>query len=555
MQNLKDILENILKKKVEILLDDTQTNIRVRGNISALTAEDKANIKNRKSEIIQLLKLSSSQNTSAKNSIPKIAESDCYEVSDGQRRTWVISQMNGASASYNVPFYVNLPKTYSLETLTEAFRKTIERHEILRTTFKLNDQGDLKQFVSSMNDIDFSITYKDFSQEDNCKQQLTSLTEKDALQSFDLASGPLMRIYLIKTDETSILYGHMHHIITDGWSNKILFRDVLEYANAIHTNETPKLPPLEVQYKDYVAWQLSQKKSESYLKQKTFWEDQLSGELPLLDVFHSQQRPAVKTFRGQRLTTVLSEEQSAQLRSFSKGRQGTLFMGLLSSLNILLYRYTASQDIVIGSPVSGRSHPSLQHQIGFYVNTLVFRNQIEEDANFEQVFDHIKTTTLEAYQHQDYPFDALMDDLDVNRDISRNPLFDIMLVVDSFNDDINPEKRDHKSEEILEEGSTQSKFDLLFTFVDYGEGQLSFQLEYNQDVYTKAQMKDLIHGFKLLIDQLLQNPSLPVRNVDFIPDAQHNKVYFENNQTDREYASENVLELLYQQAKSTPNPT
>ena len=336
-------------------------------------------------------KLIQSSQTSEFIQIERAALQSSYPISDAQRRLWVLSQFEEGSVAYNIPGSFKLEGQYALNLFQQQFNSLIERHEILRTVFKEDSTGEIRQWILKQEDIGFTIGYKDFRKENNKQNLVQSYIQDDSYKPFDLEKGPLLRVALLQVaDENYVFYFNMHHIISDGWSMEILSKEVLTYYEAYKKNEEPDLKELRIQYKDYTAWQLAQIKEESFGTHRTYWLDKLSGELPLLNLPSSKLRPRIKTNKGHILSTYLNKELSTKLKNYCHQNKGTLFMGLLASMHALLYRYTGQGDQIIGSPIAGREHADLENQIGFYVNTLVLRNEIKADENFNELFLKIK---------------------------------------------------------------------------------------------------------------------------------------------------------------------
>ncbi|WP_299316052.1 condensation domain-containing protein, partial [uncultured Aquimarina sp.] len=333
-----------------------------------------------------------------------IAKSDTYRLSPSQYRIWVLSQLEEASVAYNMPRSVELDKEYNLELFKKSIISVIDRHESLRTVFVTDEQGEPYQKILDVAAIDFNIGYEDFRTLG--EEELQSYIVRDSHKSFDLEKGPLLRASLLQTsDDTYVFYYNMHHIISDGWSTDVLINDIVTYYNAYTSDVTPNLPDLRIQYKDYAAWKVDQLDTDEYKEHQSYWLNNLSGELPLLDFPSYKARPQIKTYNGRKLSTYISSDITGDLNTYCQEQGGSLFMGLLAVWNILCYKYTAQKDIIIGTPVAGRNHSSLEDQIGFYVNTLPLRNQIDPEESFDTFYRKIKDNTLKSYGHQEYPFD------------------------------------------------------------------------------------------------------------------------------------------------------
>ena len=465
MKELKEILQRIATKEIVLQLDDSKTNIRVKGNIRSLTEADKLGLKKHKQAIIQLLNKQQNQET---YQIPNVPESNDYPVSNGQYRLWGISQLEEASIAYNMPFHRHLEGVYDVKTLVKAVQKVMERHETLRTVFKLNDSGELRQEIIPVENFNATVDYHDYSNADNASQLAERYITTDQYLPFDLENGPLIRVAILQLSATSyICYGNLHHIICDGWSLNVLQQEILKYYESYLTGETPDLSSLRIQYKDYTHWQLDQIEKGILKQSQSYWEHRLSGTLPTVEIPKYQNRPLLKTYASEALTTYINPEFTGKLKAFSERNGGSLYIGLLTVWNILLHKYTSNSEFIIGTPIAGRSHVELENQVGFYVNTLALRNTIDPEESFVQHYERIKRNTLKDYNHQDYPFDNLVELLSGQRDMSRNAIIDIMLILN--NDDHNSISEIEDFTSIVAATSVGSKFDLEIEFNDVNE--------------------------------------------------------------------------------------
>ncbi|MFT5822557.1 MAG: amino acid adenylation domain-containing protein, partial [Crocinitomix sp.] len=477
-----------------------------------------------------------------------------YAISDAQRRLWVLSQFEEGSAAYNMPSQVYLNQEINIENFTKAINATIERHEILRTVFEADEEGTIRQWVLEKAELDFEITYQDF-RNDQIQEQVKHYILADSSQSFDLEKGPLFRIALLQIEDNAyVFYFNMHHIISDGWSMSVLSKDVFTFYEAFEANREPELKDLRIQYKDYAAWQLNQLKEETFKGHQNYWLNHLSGELPLLDLPSSKQRPIIKTNNGLGLSTYLDETTTAQLKKHAQQNGGSLFMTLLATWNVLFYRYTAQKNIIIGTPIAGRDHADLEDQIGCYLNTLALRNELNPSEGFNEFYKKVKTNTLASYSHQMYPFDRLVEELGLQRDISRSAVFDVMLTLQNTGE--NTAKFKLNTEQlnlIVAEEAGASKFDIDFTFQEMGD-YLSMHAVYNPDVYDKEMVEDLIKHYKQLLVVVLANPELGIEAIDYLSDQEEQALLLDFNNTKIVYQQDKtIVDLFYAQAERTPN--
>ncbi len=488
--------------------------------------------------------------------IQKVEPQDTYPVSDGQRRIWMLSQFEESAMAYNMPDAIELDGAYTPSLLSKAIKNCIARHEILRTVYELNEAGELRQKVLPVGEDGFELQFLDFRNENDKTATIEKHIEIDKQQKFDLSKGPLLRATLYQIeDEKYIFYYNVHHIAGDSWSFDILKKEVFESYKALLKGEKADFPTLSVQYKDYASWQLKQLSSDALADQKEYWTKKLAGELPQLALNNGRQRPKIKTYNGKSLHTYLSPEFVKQLKQFCRESEGSLFIGLFSLWNILISKYTSSNDLIIGTPVSCRNHSDLEHQIGFYLNTLPLRNTIDTDNSFMTIFNEIKANTLEAYKNQSYPFDRLVEDLHISKDVSRTPVFDMMFTLQQM--DSNSRHADvvaSKIHQITDTGFSLTKFDIDISFFDFGD-HLALSMNYNTDIYEQFFIENLIQNFIFLSTNILVNLTEKVENIPYISDTEKYKVLEEFNTIDsREPSPETILDLFRKQV-STNNHT
>ena len=500
---------NILE--VLSVLEDNQVSITLDGNdleVSFLQDEISDEVvtllKTHKSSLVEYL--TELQEKTVNSKIPEIGTSEAYPLSSAQMRMWILSQYEGASQGYNLPIILQLHGTYNIEALKKAILAVIERHEILRTVFKANENVEVYQKICPLNQFSFDILYEDMSKYKNPEEAAEKRALDDYYRPFDLENGPLIRVAIFKlADDHYLFYYNLHHIIGDGWSLNLLSRDVLAFYEHYTKNAPLTLPDLRIQYKDYAAWQKKQLESKIFQSHKNYWLEKLAGEIPRLDLPTTKIRPAIYTNNGQLISNFLDEKTVTAIRHYLKENGGTLFTFLLASLKVLLCKYTRQNDIIVGVPIAGRENPELEDQIGIYINTIALRNVVKTDLSFDSFYTELKKSLLDDYSHQAYPFDLLIDQLNLPKDFSRNPLFDIMVAMrntTSSNNDLDLSKIN------LDEGeydrSVKVKFDLEIGFKE-NDSHIGIELMYNSDVYEYDTMKTFVDHFKILTNQILLN--------------------------------------------------
>ncbi|MEM9920977.1 MAG: amino acid adenylation domain-containing protein [Bacteroidota bacterium] len=488
-----------------------------------------------------------------KVSLAPIQES--YPISDAQRRMWILSQFDEGSLAYNIPNTTELKGAYDPTLFKKAIHAVIDRHEILRTVFVEEANGSVRQKIQTREQLGFQVAVIDLRAAENPSQQLEAYLQEDYYKAFDLEKGPLLRACLFQmADDHYQFYYNMHHIISDGWSLGVLAKDVLAYYESYQRAVPPSLPKLPFQYKDYASWQQKQLSGVLAEQHKAYWLNQFSGVLPVLDLPGQQARPKVKTNNGHTLRTFISPETTQQLRDFNQRQGGSLFMTLLAAWNVLLYRYSGQDDLIIASPIAGRNLLELENQIGCYINTLAFRNQIQPTDSFVDFYQRVKATATAAYTHQDYPFDRLVEDLNLQRDTSRSALFDVMLELQTATEKVDATQL--KPEEVVkiyDAGKTFSRFDLEIDLVDIG-AFLTFHINYNTDIYERATIEKMMQHFRQILAALLVQPEKQVAAVNYLSTEEQKLLLQTFNDTRTAYPSnQNVLDLFAKQVAERPD--
>ncbi|MFT5822330.1 MAG: amino acid adenylation domain-containing protein, partial [Crocinitomix sp.] len=496
--------------------------------------------------------------------INSVNTAENYPISDAQRRIWVLSQFESESMAYNIPVSIQLSQDIEIESFKKAIAATIERHEILRTIFKTNIKSEIRQWVLNSNDLAFEIDYCDLRKEADPQNVAEQYIEKDGKLPFDLEKGPLLRASLLQLEEQAyVFYFNMHHIISDGWSMDVLAKDVLKFYQAYQNDLTPELKELVIQYKDYSAWQLEQLADESLESHRAFWLSNLSGELSLLDLPSAKQRPRIKTHNGRTLLSYLDKLSTTKINAFSEKQGGSLFMTLLASWNVMFHHYTGQSDVIIGTPVAGREHADLEDQIGLYINTLALRNKINPKESFSNFHKTLRENTLKSYDHQIYPYDRLIEELNLERDTSRNPVFDVMLMLQNNGEQqqeyalTNNTKDNGVFEEdlnqVLDLGPVLSKFDIAITFEEV-KGHLALRFEYNEDVYEKEMVERLIGHYKQLVNTLLDDPTQEIGQVNYLAASEKHELLHEFNSGEITYPKNRTVIDLFE-GRAAENPT
>ncbi|RLJ72738.1 non-ribosomal peptide synthetase [Pedobacter alluvionis] len=526
---IEELIDRLLSYNIKIeLLDGNQ--LKIHTAINNIPPDLLSELKLKKELLIGYLK--EQQKIEDFNRIPVAALEDSYVLSSSQRRLWILNQLNSGDIAYNIPGVYIFNGNLVVENFETALRTLIERHEILRTVFREDLTYIVKQHICSPDKLPFDLEIKDLRAVAEKNEEVKRLLELNFKRPFDLASGPLIRFSIFHTEDNVWIFSYvMHHIVSDAWSMGILVKELLLIYNAGLLGKHHGLAPLRINYKDFAVWQQAQLSSNTAEKLRDYWLDIFSGELPVLALQTDKLRPAVQTFNGARVTKRFQSGTGKLIKDFCQQQDCTLFMGLLTVLNVFLNRYTHNEDIIVGSPIAGRGHTDLEDQIGFYINTLALRTKLNHHESFLELLEKVKTTVLGAFDHQDYPFDQLVEELKINRDQSRNALFDVAITVQGGDFEATTQQLgDLSVERYNGYENLVSKFDLLFVFVTY-ENELQVTLEYNSDLFTQETVNRMADHLAELTHALIQHFDQPVGALNFIDESERHRLLTEFNDT------------------------
>jgi len=512
-----------------ILLEIVDNKLKVFAEKSTVDTALIEEIKKHKIQLIDFL-INNKNLQLSKPALPEIVKTtdlQYYPLSSSQYRMWVLSQMQESNLAYNVPAIYTFEGSLNVKTLENAFQLVIERHEILRTQF-VNNENTVAQKIIPYQEINFQITNRDLR---NSVTDINELISNELSYSFDLEKDLLLKssVYQI-TENKWIFFFMIHHIISDGWSMGLLINELLENYIALEKKYKISKEPLPIQYKDYAAWQQKLINDNYFKEHKEYWTSQILGEIPKLDLPFSKTRPLLKTYYGDTVYRKIDKKVSADFLKVCLNNESTLFMGLLAVLKILLYKYTNQTDLIIGSPIAGREAQILHNQLGLYLNTIALRSNVDGKDNFESFLKKVKETTLKAYNYQSYPFDKLIEDAKLETDLSRNPLFDIFLILQNTENVIIKSIGDHLTVNTLEIENKTSKFDLLFNFVESDEN-LELSIVYNTDLYDTFYVEQMTVHFEHLLTLITSIPEEIIENLSIVSNEEKKKLILEFNDT------------------------
>ncbi|WP_139487924.1 non-ribosomal peptide synthase/polyketide synthase [Brevibacillus dissolubilis] len=471
------------------------------------------------------------------SSIKKAEEKPYYALSSAQKRLYILNKIADAKTSYNMPAVIRVKGQLDVGQFEHAIKGLVERHDAFRTSFLMVD-GEPVQKIHQ--EVDFTITYSEAGTE-SIEDKI-----KAAIQPFELDQAPLFRVELIKvSDAEQIIVMDMHHIIADGVSMGVLTQEF----RALYEGKT--LAPLQLQYKDYSEWQKELYLKDEIKKQENYWLDVFKGELPVLQMPTDYPRPQKLSFRGNSIGFDIDHEVAKRLNAIAQANGVTMYMLLLAGYTTLLSKYTGQDDIIVGSPIAGRSHDDLKNVIGMFVQTLAMRNQPKSELSFTSYLKEVKENALKAYENQDYPFDELVEKLQLHRDMSRNALFDTMFVLQNL-DQTDAGVSGLQFESYQMELDI-AKFDLTLTAVEKG-GSIHFDLEYSTDLFNKETIERMSGHFTRLLTDIARQPELKLGEINILSEEERNTLLHTFNDTKVEYPKDKTVSQLFEeQAARTPD--
>lgn len=483
-----------------------------------------------------------------------------YPLSYGQRAMWFQHQMAPQSI-YNLLYAVRIRSRVDAAILKQAFQKLIERHPTLRTTFHAV-KGEPVQKVHDAVDVAFHHVDASTWSEEELRQRLADETRTQ----FDLENGPLFRVHLFsKAEDEHILLETIHHIVADLWSQAIIANEIGILYSALIRNDKPELPPIEIQYSDYVRWHSEMLEGTEGEKLWEYWKEKLSGELPVLNLPTDRPRPAVQTFNGASKTVEFHTELTQKLKQISEQYGATLYMTLLAAFNVMLHRYTGQDDLIVGTPTTGRSRNELAPLVGYFVNPLPIRVDLSGNPKFTDFLSQIRATVVGAIDHQNYPLGLLVEKLHPQRDTSRTPLFQVMFVFQRahllFEEGLSSFAISTEAAqmnlgglplEAYELTEWLSPFDFTLMMAE-SKNKLAASLTYNTDLFDAETIDRMLVHFQTLLNSIADNPDQRIADLAMLPQAELAQLVFEFNANETEFPADKCIHQLIE-AKVAENP-
>ncbi len=482
--------------------------------------------------------------------IPRQSGTGPCALSFAQQRLWFLGQLEHGNCVYNISRAVRLQGALQVEALRVALNAVVARHEPLRTRFVVRDETPV-QAVAERWSVEMPLVDLRALPEAERAAEVDRVLRTEARRPFTLATDLMLRALLVRVAEADhVLLLTLHHIASDGWSMGILTRELAELYTA-HTEErAPALSPLPIQYADYAVWQRAWLQGDELARQLAYWKRQLAG-VPTLQLPTDRPRPAVQTYRGARETAVLSRELADALAALSRRERVTLFMTLVAAFATLLHRYAGTDDIAVGTVIAGRRRVETEGLIGFFVNTLVLRTHLAGDPAFRELLGRVRDTVLGAYDHQDLPFEKLVEELRPERNLSRTPLVQVLFVL---------QDRDQRGLELpgvtvspVEVDTGTAKFDLAASVTETPQG-LRVVLGYNTDLYDAGTIQRMLGHYETVLRGIVADPGQRLSTLPLLTEAERHQLLVEWNDTEAPYPVDVCLhQLVERQVERTPD--
>jgi amino acid adenylation domain-containing protein/non-ribosomal peptide synthase protein (TIGR01720 family) len=474
-----------------------------------------------------------------------------FPLSYAQQRLWFIEQLQPGNTAYNIPTAIRLLGNLNFGALQKSLLQIISRHEVLRTYISTIDETPMqiveKQLSLDINKIDLSSYQKSFQE-----KEIKKILEEQINEPFNLSKLPLFRITLINLcNDEHILILVMHHIISDGWSAGVFISELSQLYLANSKGENLNLPPLEIQYTDFAKWQKKWLEGDVKEKQLSYWKEKLKN-ISVLELPTDFKRPKQQTLKGGVVKGEIEKEITESFKKVSQKNGTTLFMSLLAAYNILLYKYSSQDDFAVGTPIANRNKKQIESLIGFFVNTLALRANIEPEISFLEYLTKFKDTILSAFTNQDLPFEMIIEELQPERDMSHTPIFQVMFAFQNKSD------AELKLGDIqlsqMEFDSTMSKFDITFIVAEKRNGNLLLTFEYNKDLFTSSTIERMIEHYKKIISEIINNEKIKINEIPIITEKEKEQVFNEFNVQGKKYKVEKTLHQIFEErVKEQPN--
>lgn len=467
-----------------------------------------------KAKLALLQKLAKGEGVKLQPSIPKRDSNRPAELSYAQQRLWFLEQLFPGTPIYNMPGAIHLKGKLNIEALQASLEEIVRRHESLRTTFATDEEGNPIQVVHPAQKLELPKLELTGLSPSEKEQEVERMVREEARTPFDLENGPLIRAkLLVLGDDEYVLIFTMHHIVSDSWSLGLFAREMAALYPALSEGKPGRLKELPIQYSDFAVWQKKQLESEKMQNHLKYWKKRLDGELPVLQLPMDFSRPKSPAYTGGRIQFELDRALTDRLRALGQEEGTTLFMTLLTAYKTLLHRYSGQDDIIVGTPIAGRRQKEIEDLIGFFVNSLPLRTDISGKPTFRELLRRVKQTALEAFDHQDLPFEKIVEEVQPERSMNQSPLFQTMFVLQ--NAPLPKMELGEVTVSFLEVHSGTAKFDLLLTMIETETG-MTAAFEFDKELFKDETVKRIINHFTRLLQAITEFPDAAITELDFM---------------------------------------
>jgi amino acid adenylation domain-containing protein len=549
MTTLVELLSRLKQQGVRLGLEGDQ--LRVRGARTALNADDIEALRTHKTEIITLLR----ESVPVEIPLSPPQRPADLPLSFAQERLWFLAQLENTASAYNMGLALRLHGSLQAEALTAALNTVVARHEVLRTSFPARD-GNPRQQIARQLDIPLDSIELSHLPEPGRIDVCMRVLREHLAHPFDMVRGPLIRAALAHlAKEDNVLFLCMHHIIADGWSLGLLTRELDAAYQSVITGQLSTMPSITLQYADYALWQRELAKSTEWQRQLLWWRQQLDGAPTLLGLPTDRPRPSEQDSAGGTFPLALNNRLTAQLERLSEQYGASLFMTVFALWAVLLGRYSSEDDIVVGTPIANRHRPGLDPLIGCFVNTLPLRADISGDPSFTELLGRLRQVTLDAYAHQDIPFEQLVNELRIERNLSHSPLFQVMLSVEYAQS--HPAARDYSLGDLraswVDLGRNHTELDLGIELVSTNNG-IHGWLDYSKSLFEPETIERMAGHFQVLAEGVATDPMRAISKLPLLTEAERNQLLDEWNPVDTDIGTNVCIQQLFEeQVARTPN--
>jgi amino acid adenylation domain-containing protein len=478
------------------------------------------------------------------------SESYIFPASFAQQRLWFLDQLDPGKSVYNMLYAVRLNTRLNVDALHQSLNEIVQRHESLRTTFAA-DKGQPIQVIAAALQLELPII--DLRRLARTEREAETLrrAQQEGEAPFDLATGPLLRTKLLLLDEDEhVLLITVHHIVSDGWSMGVFLRELATLYEASSEGRSSALQELPIQYADYAVWQREWLQADVLDAQVAYWREQLNGAPLALELATDRPRPALQTFAGARRHAELPASLTDRLRTLSRREGVTLFMTLLAAFEVLLWRYSGQDDLIVGTPIAGRNRSELEGLIGYFANTLPLRVDVSGNPTFRDLLSRVRETSLNGYAHQDVPFDKLVEELRPERSLSHTPLFQVIFALENTPHTYQLAGLDASWLEI-DRGTARCDLSL---FVDDKGSELGCMWEYSTDLFDGETIERMISNYRMILEDVLENPEQRIAYLNVPNEAERQRLIQEwNSNASAPTAPACMQQLFEAQAAKTPD--